>query len=155
MQESTPQKQPIGVCALLLNKDKQVLLGRRKNGYGEGYYGLPGGHVELGEPLVAAVKREVEEETALQLPHVTYIGAVREYQRERDFFHFIFAVDAGDQVPVLAEPDKCEGWEWLELNAVATSKELQQEILPGHLAALRLYIEKSSLADLAREKILT
>lgn len=148
---ATPQKQPIGVCALLLNRHKQALLGKRKNGYGEGYYGLPGGHVELGEPLVVAVKREVEEETALQLPHVTYVGAVREYQRERDFFHFIFVVDAGDQIPVLAEPDKCEDWEWLELDAVATSEKLQQEILPGHLAALKLYIEKSSLADLARK----
>jgi ADP-ribose pyrophosphatase YjhB (NUDIX family) len=46
-------------------RDDQILLVRRARSPAKGYYSLPGGRVEFGETLHAALHREVEEETAL------------------------------------------------------------------------------------------
>lgn len=47
--------------------DGRVLVVRRARGAGLGLYSLPGGRVEFGETLVAALEREVAEETALAI----------------------------------------------------------------------------------------
>lgn len=72
-------QQSIGVCAILFNTAGEVLAGKRKNSYKAGLYGLPGGRVEVNEPLVAAIKREVWEETGLNFDEnsFTYVGVIR------------------------------------------------------------------------------
>ena len=51
-------------------RDGRVLIVRRALPPAHGLYTLPGGVVELGETLVEAVKREVREETDLEIePH--------------------------------------------------------------------------------------
>ena len=48
---------------LILEKDGEVLLGRRKgSGYFDGWYALPAGHVEADELPLAALVRETKEE---------------------------------------------------------------------------------------------
>lgn len=44
-----------------------ILLGRRNKEPNKGFYVLPGGGVEEGEPLEEALQREILEETGLQL----------------------------------------------------------------------------------------
>jgi 8-oxo-dGTP diphosphatase len=49
-------------------KDGKVLLLKRKNtGFMDGYYDLPSGHVEEGEPILKAAARELAEETSLKV----------------------------------------------------------------------------------------
>ncbi len=135
----TPQ--PIGACVIILNPHGKILLGKRKNSYKAGYYGLPGGRIEINEPIETAIQREVQEETGLILNNFEYVGVVRENQGDYDFIHFIYVVKNVDQEPQLTEPDKCEGWEWLDQFSA-------KEILPGHKAALDLYFQKLKIADL-------
>ena len=52
-------------------QDNQILLQRRSD---NGQWNLPGGGVELGESLTAALHREVFEETGLQVSITRYIG---------------------------------------------------------------------------------
>ena len=136
--------QPIGTCSLLINPEGKVLLGKRKNSYKAGSYGLPGGRIELNEPIDVAIQREVREETGLQVDNLKYIGVVRENQGDHDFIHFVFAAENIEQTPTLTEPEKCEGWEWVELN------DFDGEILAGHTAAIQLYFEKNNLVDITR-----
>ncbi|BDP40874.1 hypothetical protein DAETH_08430 [Deinococcus aetherius] len=54
------------VWAVLLDPAGRVLLGRRAGvAYGEGLWGLPGGHVERGEGLAEAAAREAREEVGV------------------------------------------------------------------------------------------
>lgn len=54
------------MCLCFLVRDGQVLLGRKKRGFGEGRIVGPGGKVEPGERPVEAAVREVAEETGLR-----------------------------------------------------------------------------------------
>ncbi len=138
----------LGVCVVVLNPEGKVLLGKRKNGYGAGYYGLPGGHVELGEPLEAAAARELYEETGLTNQSLEFLGVVREYQGQIDFVHFIYVLKKLSGTPQLSEPDKCEGWEWKNPQEPA-------HILPGHQHALGLLsrVDSAALQDVPKDLV--
>jgi 8-oxo-dGTP diphosphatase len=61
---------PIAAVGAIILRDQYLLLVRRKNPPLKDEWSLPGGVVELGETLHAAVKREVLEETGLQVEPV-------------------------------------------------------------------------------------
>jgi len=63
VQPSHPQ---LAVSAAIFRDDK-ILLVRRARSPAKGFYSLPGGRVEFGETLHAALHREVDEETALKI----------------------------------------------------------------------------------------
>jgi|ERR1700686_783613 ADP-ribose pyrophosphatase YjhB (NUDIX family) len=63
VQPSYPQ---LAVSAAIFRNGK-ILLVRRARSPAKGFYSLPGGRVEFGETLHAAVHREVAEETALKI----------------------------------------------------------------------------------------
>lgn len=63
LQPSHPQ---LAVSAAIF-RDGKILLVRRARSPGNGLYSLPGGRVEFGETLHAALHREVDEETALKI----------------------------------------------------------------------------------------
>jgi 8-oxo-dGTP diphosphatase len=68
-----PTHPQLAVSAAIF-RDGKVLLVRRAHSPGKGFYSLPGGRVEFGETLKAAVHREVDEETALQIEIVDFVG---------------------------------------------------------------------------------
>ena len=78
-------------------------------------YGLPGGIIEYGEPMSEALVREAIEETGLKIVNFEYVGVLRETQEEHEFIHFVFSAVVGDVTPELKEPEKCEGWEWIDI----------------------------------------
>jgi len=63
---SYPDRPIVGVGAVIVDGDR-VLLVRRGHPPLKGEWSLPGGAVELGETLDAAVKREILEETRLDV----------------------------------------------------------------------------------------
>jgi 8-oxo-dGTP diphosphatase len=63
VQPSHPQ---LAVSAVIFREGK-ILLVRRARSPANGFYSLPGGRVEFGESLHAALHREVDEETALKI----------------------------------------------------------------------------------------
>jgi 8-oxo-dGTP diphosphatase len=62
-QPSHPQ---LAVSAAIF-RDGKILLVRRARSPAKGFYSLPGGRVEFGETLHAALQREVDEETGLKI----------------------------------------------------------------------------------------
>jgi 8-oxo-dGTP diphosphatase len=71
--ELHPQHPQLAVSAAIFRDDK-ILLVRRARSPGNGFYSLPGGRVEFGESLHAALHREVAEETGLKIEIVGFAG---------------------------------------------------------------------------------
>lgn len=68
-----PLRPQLAVSAAIF-RDGKVLLVRRARSPAKGFYSLPGGRVEFGETLHAALHREVAEETALRVEIVDLAG---------------------------------------------------------------------------------
>lgn len=78
------------VGALILNRDGKIFL--MKSYKWRGRYVIPGGHVELGETLEQALKREAKEETGLDVHDIKFI-CMQEFILDEAFWkkrHFIF-----------------------------------------------------------------
>ena len=56
---------PIPAVGALIIRDRQILLIQRAHPPLAGEWSLPGGRIEFGETIIAALKREVREETGL------------------------------------------------------------------------------------------
>ncbi|NCN03620.1 MAG: NUDIX domain-containing protein [Candidatus Pacebacteria bacterium] len=136
--------QQIGTVIILLNNKNQILLGKRKNAFKAGLYGLPGGRIDRGENLTDGAKRELREETNLDAEDIRYLSVIKEWQEEKDhdFIHFIFLCKKWSRELQVLEPDKCEGWKWFSLD------NLPKDILNGHLAAIESFSDGSSLKDI-------
>ena len=65
-----------GTAAIITNPDGQVLFGLRKGSHGAGTWALPGGHQDFGEEPADAARREVLEETGLDLGRVAMLQAM-------------------------------------------------------------------------------
>ena len=61
-----PSRPILGVGAIILDRDRVLLVKRGKPPL-EGYWSLPGGALEVGETLEAGIRREVLEETGLEI----------------------------------------------------------------------------------------
>ena len=102
--ERTYPQRPILAVSAAIIRDGKVLIVRRARKPALKVYTLPGGVVEAGESLAAAVTREVREETALAVEPVALAGhrevIVRDAQGavERHFVILCFAArcPAGD-----------------------------------------------------------
>ena len=81
MKREYPDAPRVGVGAVVV-KAGRILLVRRGQEPLKGRWSIPGGLLELGEPLEAGVKREVLEETGLEVEPVELIELLDRIHRE-------------------------------------------------------------------------
>ena len=72
--ERTYPTRPYLAVSAAIFRDGRVLIVRRGRPPAHGLYTLPGGGVELGETLEEAIKREVREETGLEIAPLELVG---------------------------------------------------------------------------------
>jgi 8-oxo-dGTP diphosphatase len=108
-QPSHPQ---LAVSAAIF-RDGKVLLVRRARSPAKGFYSLPGGRVEYGESLSAALHREVDEETGLEIEIVGLAGWREVLPSASGGGHYLilsFAARWLDREPVLNEEHDDVQW---------------------------------------------
>jgi ADP-ribose pyrophosphatase YjhB (NUDIX family) len=86
-----PDKPEVGVGAVVIDEDNNILLIKRVNPPGEGKYSVPGGHLNLGESIYDAAIRELREETGIEGEPIGIINIDEyvEYERDRIRYHYV------------------------------------------------------------------
>jgi 8-oxo-dGTP diphosphatase len=109
---------------------------RKNTGWMDGYYGLPAGKVEYGEPYAIGAIREAKEEAGvdIELENIDFVHiAHRHGENEEEIMDWVdvyFRADNWTGEPYNAEEDKSEHLDWLDLN------NLPENIVPPQREAL-------------------
>lgn len=67
---------------VFVRRGDTLLLGRRRNTVGDGYWGLPGGHLEKMESLAEGAKMELEGETGLKAGKLSLVHIINDSRKE-------------------------------------------------------------------------
>jgi ADP-ribose pyrophosphatase YjhB (NUDIX family) len=119
---SPPSHPQLAVSAAIF-RDDRILLVRRARSPAKGYYSLPGGRVEFGETLHAALHREVDEETALKIEIIGLAGWREVVPGAGGGGHYLimsFAARWTSGEPVLN--DELDDFRWLAPDAIGDLK---------------------------------
>src|SRR3954470_23967056 len=87
-----PDRPIVGVGAVVLTAEGHVLLAKRAHDPLKGEWSIPGGGVEVGETLEAAVVRELLEETGVAVtvgPVVEVLDRIERSSDGRVSYHFV------------------------------------------------------------------
>ncbi|GLI38243.1 NUDIX hydrolase [Geobacter hydrogenophilus] len=77
------------VVAVIVDDENQVLLTKRNVDPFKGEWVMPGGKIDLGEPIIAALQREVMEEVGLQVEVDRLVDVFEHVTPGDDNYHFI------------------------------------------------------------------
>src|SRR5680860_463761 len=77
-----PETPALTVDCVIYDGQGRVLLIRRKNEPFKGAFALPGGFVDIGETVEAGCRREVREETGLEVSDLRLIGVYSDPARD-------------------------------------------------------------------------
>ena len=107
------QRPAVGVAVMIIDGGN-VLLGWRISGHGANTWQFPGGHLEYSESVEDCARREVREETGLELANLRpgpFTNDIFGADGRHYVTLFVLADYAGG-VPEVREPDKCAAWAW-------------------------------------------
>ena len=117
-----PSKVEVAVGAVIRRGD-EILLVRRGRGTAVGQWAIPGGRVEFGEGLKAAVAREVWEETGLAVHVGRFLGWAERMGDDPAPYHFVildFAAEAVDPDAVARPGDDADEVAWVGVEELET-----------------------------------
>jgi 8-oxo-dGTP diphosphatase len=102
--------------------DEVLLLLRANTGYMDGYWAVPAGHVEHGESVLEAARREVREEVGVEIDPADLVPVTAMHrtggngQAIDERVDFFFTTDRWTGEPQLMEPGKAAGLDWFPLD---------------------------------------
>jgi len=109
----------IGVGVFIF-KNGKFLMGKRMGSHGEGSWSVPGGHLEFGESFADTARREVKEETGLEVDNVRF-GAVTNDYFESEGKHYVtiwMLSDYKSGEATILEPDKYIDQDWFDFDSL-------------------------------------
>lgn len=115
MSRDYPDRPVVGVGAVVW-RGERVLLIRRGKPPRAGHWSLPGGAQELGETVIEAARREVREETGLELARVELLTVVDSIERDangrvcRHYTLVDVTAEAGPGEPRAGDDAAAVGW---------------------------------------------
>ena len=106
----------VGVGVMVF-KDGKVLLAKRKGSFGDGEYAWPGGKMEYMESFEECARREVREETGMEIKNVRFLRLMNlKHYAPWHFVDLELVADWQSGEPQLLEPDKFDEWQWYDFD---------------------------------------
>ncbi len=137
-----PRTDPVVI--MLITRGERVLLGRSP-GWPEGMFSLLAGFVEPGETIEAAVRREVFEETAVQVGRVDYLAS-QPWPFPASLMIGCHGEAISDDITI--DPTEIEAARWVTRSELLTVfAGLHPEIRPARRGAIAHFLLERWLAD--------
>jgi 8-oxo-dGTP pyrophosphatase MutT (NUDIX family) len=123
---------------LFFFRGNQVLLLRRFNtGYADGQYSVPAGHLDGGETVIDAARREALEEVGVQIdPQDVQFSSVLHRLSGDERVDFFLRIVQWEGEPLNCETDKCDELLWVNMD------DLPSNTIPYIRQALRNHFQK-------------
>jgi len=101
--------------AVIVTHAQKILFGKRIISPAGFAWQLPGGWIETGESPEQTAKREVKEETGLELRSTRFVAYTNNIFSSRDHSISLYfeAECSNPEMVMVCEPDKCEQWLWM------------------------------------------
>ena len=117
------EKLKVGTAVVLMDADKKILLGKRKGILGDGDWGLPGGHVKLGESLYECAKREVHEEVGVDIKDMGLLDVTEMVDTGLDYqlVEIGYACNKWEGIVKLKEHKYCSEWKFFDIDRLPTN----------------------------------
>jgi len=108
------------VGAVILNNKNEILL-VKSHKWNDNYV-IPGGHIELGEKIEVALRREVKEETGLEIYGIKFLGLQqcifdKDFEKKKHFIFIDFVCKTNDEKVVLNEEH--ENFIWIKIDEIS------------------------------------
>ncbi|KAJ2719051.1 hypothetical protein GGI07_005459 [Coemansia sp. Benny D115] len=134
---SCPARVRVGVgCFVTCKANNAVyfLIGERRGSHGDSTWGLPGGHLEMGESWSACAQREVAEECGIQIGPCQHVATTNDIFDPATLHYITLFVKhalptsdtsrkGGSRASLprvsLMEPEKCARWIWITWSELA------------------------------------
>ncbi len=134
------------VYLILMRKDGRILVALRQGtGYLDGMWELPAGHVDEGELPVEALIRETKEEIGVILsrfePALVHTSFRPVHDKTGNRIDLVFRVFQTNPKPVVNEPDKCAGHNWV------LPTNLPQNMVPHVREFITYWVQKKSYSE--------
>ena len=134
---SYPDRPIVAVGAVILDGDRVLLVQRGQEPL-KGDWSLPGGAVEIGESLEAALSREVREETSLDVvvgPVVDVLDSIRHDAGGRAEYHYVI-IDYACRVRGGAPTDAVRGTDAADVRWVPIAELDRYRLTPAARAVI-------------------
>lgn len=111
-----PVRPHVGV-GIMLVREKSLLIIKRKYNPDEGYWSIPGGHLDLGERVEDGAVREAEEETGFKTKITKLAGIINKIMRDESgkieyhyvlLNYFVEQIEGPPDQPPVADDDALE-----------------------------------------------
>lgn len=124
------------VCAAIKNKDNKIFMARRKEGkILGGFWEFPGGKLEHGEEVEAALKREIQEELSIEVS-ITRLLHIQPHQYDHGAVLILFyeALFQTGEIQLIDHDEMrwCEASELHNLKLLPANKQVLKVLNSSH-----------------------
>jgi len=107
---------PIIGVGVLVWQQKKLLLGNRICDDGQGCWQFPGGHLEAGETVTECARREVLEETGMDVDSLRHLGYTDSsfVVEHKNYLTLLVSCSHVSGEAKVMEPEKCKSWQWFD-----------------------------------------
>jgi 8-oxo-dGTP diphosphatase len=108
----------VGVACFVW-KDGKFLIGKRIGKHGKNTWSVPGGHLELGESWEEAARREVMEESGMEITNVRFLVVTNDiFESGKHYISIWLEADWLANDPSITEPDIWIEQKWLDFRCL-------------------------------------
>jgi 8-oxo-dGTP diphosphatase len=109
-------ERPLVGIGVLIRKNDEYLLTKRRNSHGDGTWSPPGGHLEFGESFEECAIRETLEETSLIIDDLVFLGVSNDFFEVENKHYITIWMEATsiDGEAIINSPDEMSEIAWFK-----------------------------------------